>query len=155
LLQPAVMVKLNLVKASNAELCTKPLVAVFVGGNSNIGAETVKCLARTHGKTGKGLRAYIVGRNAKAAEAVIAECQKLCPTGQFLFQQANNLALMKDVDSVCAELLKAEEKEAKAKGQTPKIDILVMSQANFQPWHPRQGIIQRLVLCIPWANSIL
>ena len=46
------MVKLDLVKSSNAELVTQPLVAVFVGGTSGIGSYTVKTLARTHGKTG-------------------------------------------------------------------------------------------------------
>ncbi|KUJ23876.1 uncharacterized protein LY89DRAFT_633581 [Mollisia scopiformis] len=131
------MVKLNLVKSSNDELVSKPLVAVFVGATSGIGAYTVRCLAKTHGKTGKGLRVYIVGRNAKAAESIIAECQKSCPAGQFLFQSANDLALMKEVDITCKQLIKTEEKEASAKGETPRIDILVMSHANFKPWDPR------------------
>lgn len=134
------MVNLDLVKSTNAELIAQPLVAVFVGATSGIGLLTLKCLARTHGKAGKGLRAYIVGRNAKAAEAIIAECQVLCPPGQFLFQQASDLALIKEVDITCAELIKTEQKEASAKGETPRIDILVQSQANFQPFDPRNGM---------------
>jgi len=131
------MVKLDLVKANNIELVSQPLVAVFVGGTSGIGSNTIKTLAKTHGTTGKGLRAYIVGRNAKSAEAIIAECKTSCPAGQFLFQQVNDLALMKDVDKACAELIKTEEKEAAAKGETAKIDILVMSSANFRPFDAR------------------
>lgn len=134
------MVKLELVKSSNAALvASHPLVAVFVGGTSGIGAHSIRSLAETHGDRGKGLRAYIVGRNSKAADKIMSECQKLCPAGQFRFIQANNLALIKDVDLVCTELTKNEEKEATATGVIPKIDILVMTQANFKPWDPRNG----------------
>lgn len=134
------MVDLKLVESSNNTLATsQPLVAVIVGGTSNIGAHTIRSLAATHGTGGKGLRAYIIGRNAKAAEEVISDCQKLCPTGQFRFIRANDLALIKDVDLTCAELIETEEKEAKTIGVTPRIDILVMTQAIFKPWDPRKG----------------
>jgi NAD(P)-dependent dehydrogenase (short-subunit alcohol dehydrogenase family) len=134
------MVQLKLVTSSNASLvANQPLVAVFVGATSNIGAHTIKTLAATHGKTGKGLRAYIIGRNAKAAEEIISECQKSCPTGQFRFVRSNDLALMKGVDAACAELIQTEAKEAAARGENPRIDILVQSQANFKPWDPRLG----------------
>jgi len=145
-------INLDLVKSSNASLvASQPLVAVFVGGTSNIGMHAVKSLAATDGTSGKGLRAYIIGRNAKAAKEIISECQQLCPTGQFRFIQANDLALIKDVDHVSAELIKAEEKEAKAAGETPRIDILVMTQAIFNPWEPRNGMTQLL----PYAPTAL
>jgi len=134
------MVNLKLVDSSNETLVAKqPLVAVFVGGTSAIGAHTIRTLAATHGETGKGLRAYIVGRNAKAAEDIISECQKSCPFGRFQFIRANDLALMKDVDAVCTTLIETEEKEAAAAGTTPRIDILVQSQATFKPFDPRNG----------------
>lgn len=133
------MVQLDLVQSSNASLVSQPLVAVFIGGTSGIGAHTIRSLASTHGKVGKGLRAYIIGRNAEAAGGIIIECQKSCPTGQFRFIRANDLALMKDVDLVCAELSEIEKREAAATGDTPRIDILVQTQANFKPFDPRNG----------------
>lgn len=134
------MVQLNLVSSSNTSLVkSKPLVAVFIGATSGIGKNTFKALATTHGEEGKGLRAYIIGRNAKAAEAIISECQKVCPHGDFRFLRANDLALIKDVDIVCADVIKSEEIEAKATGGNPKIDILIQSQANFKPFDPRNG----------------
>lgn len=135
------MVAFSIVQSSNASLvATQPLVAVFVGGTSGIGMHTIRVLAATCGKEGKlALRAYIIGRNAKAAEEIISDCRKVCPTGQFHFIPANDLALMKDVDIVCADLILNEEKEAKATGGIPRIDILVMTQAIFKPWDPRNG----------------
>lgn len=135
------MVALNLVQSSNATLAAgRSLVAVVVGGTSNIGEHTVRCLAATHGKVGKGsLRIYIIGRNAKAAEKIISDCQKSCPGGHFHFLRTNDLALIKDVDLVCTELIKTEENEARKAGEAPRIDLLFMSQAIFKPWDPRKG----------------
>lgn len=134
------MVALSLVQSTNAALFTsQPLVAVVVGGTSNIGAHTVRTLAATHGKEGKGLRLYIIGRNTEAAEEIISHCQEVCPTGQFRFVQANDLALLKDVDIVCAKLIKSEEEETRTSGGIPKIDILIQTQAIFKPWDPRKG----------------
>ena len=135
------MVALSIVQSSNASLvATQPLVAVFVGGTSGIGSHTIRALAATcSNERNPALRVYIIGRNAKAAEEIISDCQKICPSGQFHFIRANDLALMKDVDLVCADLILNEEKEAKVTGGTPRIDILVMSQAIFKPWDPRNG----------------
>jgi hypothetical protein len=131
------MVALSIVQSSNASLvATQPLVGVFVGGTSGIGMHTIRALAATCGKEGKlPLRAYIIGRNAKAAEEIISYCQ----TGQFHFIRPNDLALMKEIDLVCADLILNEEKEAKAAGGTPRIDMLVLTQAIFKPWDPRNG----------------
>lgn len=63
------MVKLNEVRALNTALVqSQPLVAVFFGGTSGIGHYTLRALATASAAGGKGFRAYIVGRKAKAAE---------------------------------------------------------------------------------------
>ena len=63
------MVSFTHVLTTNAQLYqSQPLVAVFVGATSGIGQYSLKALARSHASSGKGLRAYIVGRNAAAAE---------------------------------------------------------------------------------------
>lgn len=133
------MVKLALVRTANKTLTTThPLVAVFPGGTSGIGEYAVRALAATHGKDGKGLRLYIAGRNLSAAEKIIADCQTVCPAGQFRFVQAQDLSLLKDVDRVSDEIIKLEEQEAKAAGTTPRIDILVMTQGVLD-FKPRNG----------------
>lgn len=129
------MVRLDVVRAYNSALVkAQPLVAVFVGGTSGIGEQTIRALAATHSKQGKGLRLYVVGRNADAAQKTISECTRVCPRGYFRFVQAKDLALLEDVDKVCAEIIRIEEDE-NAKGGTAKVDLLVMTQAllNFQP----------------------
>ncbi|KAF4635829.1 hypothetical protein G7Y89_g2267 [Cudoniella acicularis] len=120
------MVSLNLVRSSNAAFVKlQPVVAVFLGSTSGIGEYSVRELATCHGTTGKGLRLYIVGRNQGEAERIIANCRQLCPTGEFKFVAANNLALLKDVDRVCDEIIGFE----KTLTDTPKIDLLVMTQS--------------------------
>lgn len=135
------MVNLDIVHASNTKLVhSHPLVAVFVGGTSGIGEYTLRALAATHGKDGKGLRAYIVGRKAAAAEKTIAHCASICPKGQFLFVKAGDLSLMKDVDRVCAEITQLEKKESAKNGEKARIDVLVMSQHYFPLlFEPRKG----------------
>ncbi|KAL8785860.1 MAG: hypothetical protein Q9195_008455 [Heterodermia aff. obscurata] len=125
------MVQNDLVRASISNLVkSRPLVAVFVGGTSGIGEFTIQVLASAHGRDGKGLRVYIVGRNAAAAEKTIAECRTTCPGGEFIFVKANDLSLLGDVDRVCAEIIELEEKK-KTNGEEPRIDILVMSTHYF------------------------
>lgn len=136
------MVRLNVVRAANAALVnSQPLVAVFVGGTSGIGEYTLRALASTHSDKGKGLRVYIVGRKAAAADAIIADCQRVCPAGQFKFVQADDLALLKDVDRVCEEIVKNEEVEGQD-GQKPGIDLLFMSQA-CSIFGKRKGMVYR------------
>ena len=133
------MVKLSVVRAANKTLTsTHPLVAVFPGGTSGIGEYAIRALATTHGKDGKGLRAYIAGRNQSAAENIIADCQTVCPSGQFHFVQAKDLSLIEDVDRLSNEIIKLEEQEAKAAGTTPRIDILIMTQGVLD-FKPRNG----------------
>lgn len=149
------MVALPVVRASNTTLVqSHPLVAVFVGGTSGIGECTIRTLAATHGDQGKGLRIYIVGRNAAAAEQTIAYCRSVCSRGQFLFVKADDLSLLKDVDRVCSEILRLEEKEAALSGGKPRLDILVMSQAYFPLlFQPRKGMNVKLYLPISPSRS--
>lgn len=140
------MVKLNIVRASNAALvASQPIVAVFVGV-AGIAGFALKSLAQTHGSTGTGLRAYIVGRSPTKVQPLIDECQKLCPPGKFIFVQTADLALLKDVDAACAEITRLETKESG--GRTPRIDILVMGQAIFDAFSgaKRRGIASVLFL---------
>jgi NAD(P)-dependent dehydrogenase (short-subunit alcohol dehydrogenase family) len=131
------MVKLDVVRASNTALVrSQPLVAVFFGGTSGIGSYTIRALARATANGGKGFRAYIVGRNAKAAEEIIAECSGICPQGEFKFVEANDISLIQDVDRVCADIIQLEEKE----GQDPRIDYLMLSQGG-SIFLPRKGML--------------
>ncbi len=135
------MVKLTTVRAANKALThTHPLVAVFTGATSGIGSYAALALARTHGTTGAGLRLYIAGRNASAAEEIIADCQSVCPTGQFHFVQAQELALLADVDRVSDKVIELEGQEAGKAGTVPRIDILVMTQGVLD-FKPRNGIL--------------
>ena len=123
------MVQLKEIKAANvAFVKSQPLVAVFVGGTSGISNYTVKTLAATHGDSGKGLRLYIVGRNKESADKTIAECQRVCPHGQFYFVQVD-ATLLRNVDRACAEFVKLEE--AASNGEPAHIDILMMSIAWY------------------------
>ncbi|KIW27951.1 uncharacterized protein PV07_07645 [Cladophialophora immunda] len=128
------MVNLDVVRASNTSLVqSQPLVAVFFGGTGGIGQFTLRALAAAEAKGGKGLRAYVVGRNAKAAEGILADCRGACPQGQFKFLKADDLSLISDVDRLCAEIVQLEEKES----QDPRIDYLMVSQGGM-PFLPRK-----------------
>ncbi|PYH92071.1 hypothetical protein BO71DRAFT_400854 [Aspergillus ellipticus CBS 707.79] len=121
------MVDLEVVRAANATLVqSQPLVAVFFGGTSGIGHYTLRALAAAEASGGKGFRAYIVGRNAKAAEDVIAECRGICPQGQIKFVRTDDISLIQEADRVCAEIIQLEEKES----QDPRIDYLMVSHAG-------------------------
>lgn len=137
------MVDIETVCAINHDLVQRQsLVAVFAGGTGGIGALSVKALASAAGKSdGKGLRAYIIGRNASAADETIAECRRLCPTGQFHFIQVKDCALIRDVDAACKMLVEAEERNASLASERPRIDYLMLSQGG-PIFLPRQGMIE-------------
>ncbi|GAM43206.1 hypothetical protein TCE0_047f17822 [Talaromyces pinophilus] len=122
------MVELTEVHKANATLVqSQPLVAVFIGGTSGIGHQSLRALAAADAEhKGKGLRAYIVGRNATAAEEIIAECRGLYPQGQYHFLKIDDLSLINNVDRVCAEIIQLEQKES----SDPRIDYLMMSQGG-------------------------
>lgn len=122
-------ISLSHIRQTNDTLLNnQPLVAVFVGATSGIGEYSVRALAATHGTTGAGLRLYLVGRNAVAAEKVFADCRRLCPAGKFVFVQADDLALLKNIDVVASEIIKLENEEAGKTGEASRIDFLVMCQ---------------------------
>ncbi|KAH7361083.1 hypothetical protein BKA65DRAFT_474195 [Rhexocercosporidium sp. MPI-PUGE-AT-0058] len=134
------MVALTAVHAANKSLVTSnALVAVFVGGTSGIGLNTIKALAKTHGtsKSTKSLRVYLVARNPKVGEDILSECRQLCPKGTFILIKANDLALLRDVDVACEELMEVERREAQKAGEVARIDILCMSHCIFKPGAPR------------------
>ncbi|RAL01771.1 uncharacterized protein BO80DRAFT_380655 [Aspergillus ibericus CBS 121593] len=121
------MVGMDVVQASNTALVqSQPLVAVFFGGTSGIGHYTLRALATAEATNGKGFRAYIVGRNAKAAEEIIAECHGIYPQGQIKFVQTDDISLIQEVDQVCAEIIQLEEEQ----NQDPRIDYLMLSQGG-------------------------
>jgi hypothetical protein len=133
------MVKLDVVRSSNTSLVERqPIVAVFFGGTGYIGSLTIRALASAHAKspTSKGLRAYIVGRNAKAGEKFLAECKAICPKGEFVFIQAEDMALMGEVDRLCGEVSRAEERH----GADARIDYLMISQGGAI-FKPRKGTL--------------
>jgi NAD(P)-dependent dehydrogenase (short-subunit alcohol dehydrogenase family) len=122
------MVTLDTVRSANAALAKcESLTAVFVGATTGIGEYSVRALTNSYGKGGKGLRIYIVGRNERAAEAIISELRQVSKSGDFRFVRANSVALLKDVDRISAEIIKLEE----AASQTAKIDLLVMTQGTL------------------------
>ncbi|KAI1630437.1 hypothetical protein EDD37DRAFT_619589 [Exophiala viscosa] len=124
------MVQLRTVHAHNAAIFqSRPIVAVFAGATAGIGEATLRALAAAHGTTGKGLRVYIVGRKREAFQRIVSDCTRLCPAGQFNFVLSPDLSLLTNVDKACAEITKAEQENAK--GEQARIDILCMSQGDF------------------------
>ncbi|OKL61761.1 hypothetical protein UA08_02353 [Talaromyces atroroseus] len=122
------MVELEEVHSANAALVqSQPLVAVFFGGTSGIAHQSLRALTAAEAQHGgKGLRLYIVARNASVAADITTECRGLYPQGQFTFVKIDDLSLIRNVDRACAEIIQHEEKE----GQNPRIDYLMMSQGG-------------------------
>jgi len=127
------MVQLTTVRNTNISLVQQPLIAVFTGGASGIGDYVVRALAKTHGKSGKGLRIYIVGRNQQKAEKSIDDCRRLCPVGDFRFVKAD-LSLLREVDDACASIVAQEAKEIDG-----RVDLLYMTQGEVR-LGPRFGM---------------
>lgn len=129
------MVPLPLIRSTNTAVAhAQSLIAVFVGSTSGIGEFSVRALAKAHGTQGKGLRIYIVGRNAAAAEKIFEGCREVCPKGQFVFVPGGDIALLKNVDKVSVEILRLESERGKEESGKEgglgkaRIDLLVMCQ---------------------------
>jgi NADP-dependent 3-hydroxy acid dehydrogenase YdfG len=113
------MVALAKIVASNERIAStfpEGLVAVFVGGTSGVGENTVKAFAKYAPKS----RAYIVGRSQEAANRIIKECNQLNPEGKFEFI-ITDVSLLKNIDDVCRQI---ESKET-------AINILFQTQGNM------------------------
>ena len=72
------------------------------------------------------------------ANSIFVDCRKLCPKAQFLFVQAEDLSLLRDVDRCCKEIGRLEGQETASEGGPARIDLLVMSQALLH-FGARQG----------------
>lgn len=115
------MVALDKIHHSNTLLATSlpsSPVAVFVGGTKGIGAHALRAFAK-HTST-LAPRIYVVARSQAAGDAIVGECQKLCPTGTLRFIQAD-ASLMREVDRVCGEIAQREK----------AINLLFMSQGTL------------------------
>lgn len=135
------MVRLTAAREANEKLlATSSLVAVFVGGTSGIGEYTLRSLANlaSKSKEGSGLQVYLVGRNTAAADAILSHCRQVCPKGRFEFVKAEDLALLRDVDRCCEEILKLERTREERFMGPARLDVLVMSQAVLH-FGPRKG----------------
>ena len=121
------MPSLSIIRSAIAELPKgPPLVAAFPGGTTGIGSYVVTALARAFAHHGSKLRVYIVGRNAARAEAVISEGKRLSPGSEWHFIQATDLALIRDVDRSCAEIIR-QETDAPFHGGPVRLDLLYMT----------------------------
>jgi NAD(P)-dependent dehydrogenase (short-subunit alcohol dehydrogenase family) len=120
------MIPLPTVRASNAQLRTlRPITAVIAGATSGLGESALRALAANSDAP----RVYIIGRSEPRATAIIADCLNICPGGTFIFLSAD-LSLLKNVDTVCAEILKREE--------GGKIDLLFMTH-GYITFEGRRG----------------
>ncbi len=130
-------VDLSFIHAANKTLVqSRPLVAIFFGGNSGIGHYTIRELCRVTAENGgKSFRAYIVGRNSETAAEVIAQCRGIYLEAQINFVPAGDLSLIQDVDRICAEIVQLVRGH---EGPEAAIDYLMMSHAG-PIFLPRKG----------------
>jgi NAD(P)-dependent dehydrogenase (short-subunit alcohol dehydrogenase family) len=105
-----------------------PLVVALIGGTSGIGSYVAEAFASTFAQHGSKLRVYLVGRNASRAEKLLQYGRSTSPGSDWRFIQAQNLALLSEVDAVSAEIKRQEEADAFA-GGPPRLDALYMSSA--------------------------
>ncbi|KAL2825701.1 hypothetical protein BJY01DRAFT_153268 [Aspergillus pseudoustus] len=131
------MVALNAVKAQNAALNTTlapGLVAVFVGGTSGIALSTALALAR-HTVSPK---IYLIGRSQPAADDAISTIKSINPSATPTFLKSD-ISLLKNVDTVCAEISAAEN----------KLNLLFMTP-GYLTWKGRdetaEGLDRKFVL---------
>ena len=124
----SIMVAIDEIRRINADYYkNRPFVAVFVGGTQGIGRYAAEALANLYSTQPEtALRVYIIGRNKSSADQVLESCRRHCALGEFIFVQADNLALIGDVDATSAKILNMERER-----QDPRIDLLVQTQAQI------------------------
>ncbi|KAK8209189.1 hypothetical protein M8818_003884 [Zalaria obscura] len=99
------MVRIESVRESNQRAKSlQGLVAVFVGGTNGIGETTAREL---FSKTTRP-RAYILGRNEEKGNKLVSELIQSNPGSQAFYIKVD-VALLKNVDNVCAELQRREK----------------------------------------------
>ena len=85
---------------------------------------------------GRGCRANLVGRNAQATEALIAECRQICLQAELVFVRANDLSLVRDVAAACSEISRLERLHD---ANYPRVDYLILCQGGAL-MKSRQGV---------------
>lgn len=110
-----------------------PLIHTSPCGHSYLPHAPISPTQLTHPQD---LRVYLLARkpSSPGVTSLIAECQKLCPAGDFITIKCADLALIKEVDGACEEIL-TKEKGEKGKG---KVDFLCMSQ-GYLTFEKRKG----------------
>jgi len=63
---------------------------------------------------------YFVGRSQEAADRIVDECQKLNPSGEYIFIPAD-ISLIQNVDEVCKEI----------QGKEKYINLLFLTQGTL------------------------
>lgn len=130
------MVSISQIRASIAQLTesSTPRVAVFFGGTSGIGKETIDQLVRLK----YPIRAYVVGRKSteSAMRPFLKNLQTVNPKSDLIWVEAE-ASLLSEVTRVCGIIKEKEE----------KVDLLFLS-AGYAPFTGRNGSYdQSLFVC--------
>ncbi|KAL2152116.1 hypothetical protein VTH82DRAFT_5300 [Thermothelomyces myriococcoides] len=132
------MTQLSAIREANAALKSeqrKGVVAVFVGATSGIGLHTLRTTVTLFADP----TIYIVGRSEARFAGHMAELERLNPTAQLIFLQAD-VSLLAGVDEACDRII--------ATGPD-KVDYLYMSPGLIPlngPQHTREGLDTCFVL---------
>nr|POF24573.1 oxidoreductase andh [Quercus suber] len=129
--KPSPPLLLSDVRSANAKrlaAVSEPLTAVFTGGTSGIGEYSLGAFAK-HTAAGAGATIYLVGRNKASADR-IATAHAALTNVRIRFVQVEDLSLLRNVDLCCEELARLL-REASGAAAIPRIDLLVMSHADF------------------------
>ena len=133
------MVALTTVQSRNVSTAqSHPMVAVFAGASQGIGLTALKALADAHGTKTKGLRVYIIGRRKEAVDKIIADLNTRCPKIDCNFVHSPDLSLLANVEKACNEIIASETEICQKNGDTPRVDLLCMSQGDFS-FEPYKG----------------
>jgi NAD(P)-dependent dehydrogenase (short-subunit alcohol dehydrogenase family) len=133
------MPDLQTIRAGVTSLPTSgPTVVALTGATTGIGSYVARALATTFASHGPNLRVYLVGRNASRAGEILEHGRTTSPGSEWIFLPAGDLALIKDVDAVCAEIARREQEAPFAGGSNARVDVLYMSQA-LSPMQESKG----------------
>lgn len=153
------MPDLETIRSSIAQLPDgPPLVVALIGGTNGIGSYVAQTFASTFAGHGSKLRVYLVGRNVERAETLMQFGRETSAGSEWRFIRAKNLALMKEVDDVCEEIMRQENQTDGFAGGPPRLDALYMSSA-LSPLAPSPRRLFAIYLfcsvrvsCTDWSN---